>query len=669
MMDKKLERRKSIVNGHHMKDVQQKIDSEYKAHLRHKERVRENTERLREKRVGSQQIPNLLNTYSMRRYSKPWRNGMTTKTEIPTVPGLEERQRQYKSTVFKLPAINNDKEVMSKKTLSNPGTAQQTHKLITVSQPRITVEKKKLHVHQLSAKPSVTRVAEEKARSKNEPKLQSKEPKKPANHQKQTLMEKKFTKGANNELNLTQPPYVEQDMVLRFDVNHHNTASSPPSNSHDLTEEPQTTTRPSSSRWSHLQEPEDVFNWQPQEDDTLDEDDRSYVSDITLPLTIPTRAQTSNTSLIQLHTAVSDFTDSAEENSGYSDNEELSRTYRHNDEVNTEISHSTLRDLDMSTRNSSYFGRTNLGQLQTPRRLQGISPAVTEVADQSQTSPRNPTDTLEVPRINVPITLSQNDEISTNTVVQNRENYDLPHTTFRDSGDRERDSLLGAYSAVPNAAAPLRLSVPSIAPNIALLHENLDLVFHTLSMQRQSQRRDLENTVSTSQNKEAEKPKTDPEKLKKLQESLLQEESEEEGDLCRICLMGVETTENHLIAPCQCSGSLKYVHTECIKKWLLAKIKSGAELNTVIICEMCKQKVECEIEGFNLSEHYRKHQETQATLNPSLYLVLLLHLYQQRYEELLQLSNTRDRVSELSRRFSHLSLGRREHSRDNEQDS
>ncbi|XP_075702760.1 putative E3 ubiquitin-protein ligase MARCHF10 isoform X2 [Rhinoderma darwinii] len=605
----------------------------------------------------------------MRRYSKPWRNGMTTKTEIPTVPGLEERQRQYKSTVFKLPAINNDKEVMSKKTLSNPGTAQQTHKLITVSQPRITVEKKKLHVHQLSAKPSVTRVAEEKARSKNEPKLQSKEPKKPANHQKQTLMEKKFTKGANNELNLTQPPYVEQDMVLRFDVNHHNTASSPPSNSHDLTEEPQTTTRPSSSRWSHLQEPEDVFNWQPQEDDTLDEDDRSYVSDITLPLTIPTRAQTSNTSLIQLHTAVSDFTDSAEENSGYSDNEELSRTYRHNDEVNTEISHSTLRDLDMSTRNSSYFGRTNLGQLQTPRRLQGISPAVTEVADQSQTSPRNPTDTLEVPRINVPITLSQNDEISTNTVVQNRENYDLPHTTFRDSGDRERDSLLGAYSAVPNAAAPLRLSVPSIAPNIALLHENLDLVFHTLSMQRQSQRRDLENTVSTSQNKEAEKPKTDPEKLKKLQESLLQEESEEEGDLCRICLMGVETTENHLIAPCQCSGSLKYVHTECIKKWLLAKIKSGAELNTVIICEMCKQKVECEIEGFNLSEHYRKHQETQATLNPSLYLVLLLHLYQQRYEELLQLSNTRDRVSELSRRFSHLSLGRREHSRDNEQDS
>ncbi|XP_069607446.1 probable E3 ubiquitin-protein ligase MARCHF10 [Ranitomeya imitator] len=664
-MDKTWDRRRAIVNRHHMKDVQQKMDSEYKAQLRHQEQVRELTERMREKQALSQHAPNLFNLYSTRSYSKPWQKGMNIKPQKPTMSGPEERQnreQQYKSTVSKLPAIKKDKDILSNKTAYNP---HQTHKLITVSQPRITVEKKRLHVQQLSAKSRITCAAGDTERSKNALKLRTKakEPKRPAKHQKQTLKEKEFT-------NATEQPYIEQYMVPTYDVDHHDSALPTILNMNESAEEPQITRRSSSSSWSHLQEHDNVFIEQSQRNmdqfgEASDEDNLSYVSDIISSV----RAHPSNTSLTGLIAVGSDCADSPEEDNINSDNDEYATAYREDEEPNTGISHSTIHGLDISPGNNSYFGQSNLEPLHTSWSLQEISlPTGTEVADQSPNSPQNLRDTVEIPRINASITLPQIYDIIPNTNVQNHENHALPQTALRDPDEREMDRLNRDYPAVPSSPAPQRLSISSTAPNIALLRENLDLVFNTLSIQRQSRRR-LENIVSTSQNEEAEKPRSDPEKLKMIQESLLQEDSEEEGDLCRICLMGGETTENHLIAPCQCSGSLKYVHTECMKKWLLAKIKSGTELNIVSTCEMCKHKVKCEIEGFDLREHYRKHQETQASLNPSLYLVLLLHLYQQRYEELLQLSHSRDRISELSRRFLHLGLGRREHARDDEQNS
>lgn len=56
---------------------------------------------------------------------------------------------------------------------------------------------------------------------------------------------------------------------------------------------------------------------------------------------------------------------------------------------------------------------------------------------------------------------------------------------------------------------------------------------------------------------------------------LLEDSEEEEGDLCRICQMAAASSSNLLIEPCKCTGSLQYVHQECMKKWLQAKINSG----------------------------------------------------------------------------------------------
>jgi len=55
--------------------------------------------------------------------------------------------------------------------------------------------------------------------------------------------------------------------------------------------------------------------------------------------------------------------------------------------------------------------------------------------------------------------------------------------------------------------------------------------------------------------------------------------SSQSGDVCRIC-HGESTPEAPLIAPCSCSGSMKFVHQECIQTWL----KSSRSLS----CELCR---------------------------------------------------------------------------------
>ncbi|KAK9396749.1 putative E3 ubiquitin-protein ligase MARCH10 [Crotalus adamanteus] len=151
--------------------------------------------------------------------------------------------------------------------------------------------------------------------------------------------------------------------------------------------------------------------------------------------------------------------------------------------------------------------------------------------------------------------------------------------------------------------------------------------------------------------KDINKAETDPEKLKKLQESLLAEDPEEEGDQCRICQIAGGSVTNPLLEPCGCGGSLRFVHQECLKSWLKAKIKSGAELGAVKTCELCKQNLTVDLDDFNVNDYYRNHQQSRAQdelMNSGLYLVLLLHLYEQRFAELMRLNYnqaSRDRLS------------------------
>ncbi|XP_063789742.1 E3 ubiquitin-protein ligase MARCHF7 isoform X2 [Pseudophryne corroboree] len=156
---------------------------------------------------------------------------------------------------------------------------------------------------------------------------------------------------------------------------------------------------------------------------------------------------------------------------------------------------------------------------------------------------------------------------------------------------------------------------------------------------------DIVPSGRTSDGQESEKSEgsRDPEKLKRIKESLLLEDSEEEeGDLCRICQTGTSTPANPFIEPCKCSGSLQYVHQDCMKKWLHAKINSGSSLETITTCELCKEKLELNLEDFDIQELYRAHANERAEyefISSGLYLVVLLHLCEQRFSDMLGATN------------------------------
>uniref|UniRef100_A0A8C4YI95 RING-type E3 ubiquitin transferase n=1 Tax=Gopherus evgoodei TaxID=1825980 RepID=A0A8C4YI95_9SAUR len=227
-------------------------------------------------------------------------------------------------------------------------------------------------------------------------------------------------------------------------------------------------------------------------------------------------------------------------------------------------------------------------------------------------------------------------------------------STSANASLHDEENLLNSHSSF--------LSIDSSSPSLfqtnftahlhmaGTLHDQLPLALLAVS-DLQNQRSSVSSIAAcdTTSAKEINKH-ADPEKLKKLQESLLAEDSEEEGDQCRICQIAGGSLTNPLVEPCGCVGTLQFVHQECLKTWLKAKIKSGAELGAVKTCELCKQSLIADLDDFDVNDYYRNHQQSRAQselMNSGLYLVLLLHLYEQRFAELMRLNYnqaSRDRV-------------------------
>jgi len=70
--------------------------------------------------------------------------------------------------------------------------------------------------------------------------------------------------------------------------------------------------------------------------------------------------------------------------------------------------------------------------------------------------------------------------------------------------------------------------------------------------------------------------------------------NEREEGSCRLCCSDDNTESNPLIAPCKCSGSVKYIHLQCLQKWLMyrATKRCGENCSTYqwksADCEICK---------------------------------------------------------------------------------
>jgi len=67
---------------------------------------------------------------------------------------------------------------------------------------------------------------------------------------------------------------------------------------------------------------------------------------------------------------------------------------------------------------------------------------------------------------------------------------------------------------------------------------------------------------------------------------------------CKICLYDKSEEDNDpLISPCNCTGSVKYVHLKCMQNWVKSKLNMQENTNIVTIfwrnlqCELCKTKL------------------------------------------------------------------------------
>mmetsp|Transcript_3582 Transcript_3582/g.3518 ORF Transcript_3582/g.3518 Transcript_3582/m.3518 type:complete len:107 (+) Transcript_3582:688-1008(+) len=64
--------------------------------------------------------------------------------------------------------------------------------------------------------------------------------------------------------------------------------------------------------------------------------------------------------------------------------------------------------------------------------------------------------------------------------------------------------------------------------------------------------------------------------------------------ICRICLGEENTYEDKLITPCNCSGTMKHIHLNCLRGWIESKkkFKMNDFVQTYLwkglACELCK---------------------------------------------------------------------------------
>ena len=61
---------------------------------------------------------------------------------------------------------------------------------------------------------------------------------------------------------------------------------------------------------------------------------------------------------------------------------------------------------------------------------------------------------------------------------------------------------------------------------------------------------------------------------------------------CKVCLQGEDNSADKLVAPCQCRGSCRYIHLECLREWVKSKVRKE---HKGIVTSYCFRKWECEL--------------------------------------------------------------------------
>ena len=87
--------------------------------------------------------------------------------------------------------------------------------------------------------------------------------------------------------------------------------------------------------------------------------------------------------------------------------------------------------------------------------------------------------------------------------------------------------------------------------------------------------------------------------------------------LCKVCYNEEENPENPLVQPCHCSGSLKYIHLDCLKQWLNTKSCIKMDGNDRFISFLVKP-IECEICKTKFPDFIRHKDKLYEILEPNI---------------------------------------------------
>ena len=80
-------------------------------------------------------------------------------------------------------------------------------------------------------------------------------------------------------------------------------------------------------------------------------------------------------------------------------------------------------------------------------------------------------------------------------------------------------------------------------------------------------------------------------------EETIAEVATEKDTICRVCLCEALHTDNPLVSVCRCSGTMRFIHIECLQQWISSRITTNVTENSImkylksIHCELCKTKL------------------------------------------------------------------------------
>ena len=156
-----------------------------------------------------------------------------------------------------------------------------------------------------------------------------------------------------------------------------------------------------------------------------------------------------------------------------------------------------------------------------------------------------------------------------------------------------------------NSATSEKISIlKEIGANSLFNFNNNINIQNTVKKQNEEEEKEKEKeilSINKTSNKKISSQKLNfitPEKIF-FQENQKKKSTDFPQRCCRICYLEEETEINPLIQPCLCSGSLKYIHLECLRKWIGTRNWTQIENNENVCiylikevdCELCKNKL------------------------------------------------------------------------------